>query len=260
MAGRGHSRRDPLCEPHLSKHIGDRRARTPQPDGREPPRRLARLDELVGIDRDLRPPGRGRAPIFRTRGPLMARNSFRRPLALLALVLGLGLVGAVVYRPWEASGAASAPIIGVVAPDRNPDSAGNRRPRGVHSGVSRRTDGAQRRRSGDAEQPRPCRCGRASQGEPRLSERQPGQCRMPASARKKSTRRRRTFGSPTPISRSRSNSTNAPRNSRPRISRASSNWTRATEALGSAEAELGQVQGGLRPEQGRSDQGGAGDR
>jgi HlyD family secretion protein len=44
----------------------------------------------------------------------MAHSSFRRPLAILALVLGLGLIGAVVYRPWEARGAASAPIIGVV--------------------------------------------------------------------------------------------------------------------------------------------------
>ena len=44
----------------------------------------------------------------------MAHNFFRRPLAILALVLGFGLIGAVVYRPWEASGAASSPIIGVV--------------------------------------------------------------------------------------------------------------------------------------------------
>ena len=44
----------------------------------------------------------------------MARKSFRRPLAILALVIGLGLVGAFVYRPWEAIGAAPAPIVGVV--------------------------------------------------------------------------------------------------------------------------------------------------
>ena len=171
----------------------------------------------------------------------MARNSFRRPLAILALVLGLGLVGAVVYRPWEASGAASAPIIGVVhqteiriAPE-------------INARVdSFRVAAGQTVRKGDVlvtlSSPDLAAAVEQAKAEPRLSERQPGQCRMPASARKKSTRRRRTFGSPTPISRSRSNSTNAPRNSRPRISRASSNWTRATEALGSAEAELSQVQ------------------
>ena len=44
----------------------------------------------------------------------MARNSLRRPFAISALVLGFGLVGAVAYWPWEASGATPAPIIGVV--------------------------------------------------------------------------------------------------------------------------------------------------
>ena len=105
----------------------------------------------------------------------MARNSFRRPLAILALVLGLGLVGAVVYRPWEAGGAASAPTIGVVhqteiriAPEINA------RVESFHVAAGQTV------RKGDVlvtlEQPRSCRCGRASQGRPRLSERQPSQC------------------------------------------------------------------------------------
>ena len=36
VAGRGDSRRDPDGEPHLSEHIGDRRAGAHQPDGRKP--------------------------------------------------------------------------------------------------------------------------------------------------------------------------------------------------------------------------------
>jgi HlyD family secretion protein len=43
----------------------------------------------------------------------MAARSFRRPLALLALAVGVGLAAAFVYRPWEASGT-TAPILGVV--------------------------------------------------------------------------------------------------------------------------------------------------
>jgi len=43
----------------------------------------------------------------------MGRKSFRRPLALLALVVGIGSAAAVVYRPWEAI-RPPAPILGVV--------------------------------------------------------------------------------------------------------------------------------------------------
>ena len=48
LAGRGDSRCDSIGEPHLSEHIGDRRARPHQPDGRKSARRLARLDERSG--------------------------------------------------------------------------------------------------------------------------------------------------------------------------------------------------------------------
>ena len=42
----------------------------------------------------------------------MGLKSFRRPLALFALVVGIGLAAAFVYRPWEA-GQPPAPILGV---------------------------------------------------------------------------------------------------------------------------------------------------
>jgi len=42
----------------------------------------------------------------------MGLKSFRRPLALFALVVGIGLAAAFVYRPWEAS-QPPAPILGV---------------------------------------------------------------------------------------------------------------------------------------------------
>jgi HlyD family secretion protein len=44
----------------------------------------------------------------------MALRSFRRPLAILALAVGFGLLGAFVYRSREASGPGPAPIVGVV--------------------------------------------------------------------------------------------------------------------------------------------------
>lgn len=55
----------------------------------------------------------------------MGLRSIRRPLAILALVVGLGLAAAFVYRPWEAS-QPPAPIVGVahqteirIAPELN---------------------------------------------------------------------------------------------------------------------------------------------
>ena len=75
----------------------------------------------------------------------MALKSFRRPLAILALVVGVGLAAAFVYRPWEAS-RPPAPILGVaheteirIAPEINGRMASFR--------VSRRTSGAQGRHS-----------------------------------------------------------------------------------------------------------------
>jgi HlyD family secretion protein len=44
----------------------------------------------------------------------MALKSSRRPLAILALAVGVAFAIAFFYRPWEASGGAPAPIVGVV--------------------------------------------------------------------------------------------------------------------------------------------------
>ena len=109
VAGRGDSRRDPLGEPHLSEHVGDRRARAHQPDGRKPPRRLARLDEPMDPDRDLWSAcGRGGPAVHKAARSLMALKSFRRPLAILALVVGVGSAAAFVYRSVGSEPAAGA--------------------------------------------------------------------------------------------------------------------------------------------------------
>ena len=64
VAGRGHSGHSPRREPHLSEHVGDPRAGAHQPDGRDAPRRLARLDVALGADRRIRSPGgRGRSAV-----------------------------------------------------------------------------------------------------------------------------------------------------------------------------------------------------
>src|SRR5215469_2720953 len=66
-----------------------------------------------------------RRDCLHARRRLMALRS-PRPLAILALAIGVGLAGAFVYRPWEASGGAPAPILGVaheteirIAPELN---------------------------------------------------------------------------------------------------------------------------------------------